>query len=181
MRIVAGELRGRTIVPPRNFEARPTTDFAKENLFNILSNRYDFQEDGFSFLDLFAGTGSISYEAASRGCSRVVCVEMNSVHLNFIRETTKKLGLAQVVQCVGGNVLVYLKSSMSEQFDIIFADPPYDMPDLDKIPETILGKNILKPEGLLVFEHSKNYDFSHIESYEQTRVYGSVNFSFFKP
>lgn len=179
MRIVAGELRGRKINPPQNFKARPTTDFAKENLFNILANRYDFEQ--VSLLDLFAGTGSISYEAASRGAERVVSVEMNAVHSNFIKETAANLGLSGVIQCVSSNVLIYLKSSQTEQFDIIFADPPYDMDGIDGLPMMILDKNILKPDGVLVFEHSKEYNFATCPNFEQTRKYGSVNFSFFRP
>lgn len=178
MRIVAGQYRGRTITPPESFRARPTTDFAKENLFNVLSNRYDFED--ISFLDLFSGTGSISYEAASRGAVRVMSVEMNPAHLNFIKDTVKRLAM-EAVQCVGSNVLVFLKSSFNEQFDIVFADPPYDMPQVDLLPEMILEKNIIKEGGILVFEHSAAYDFSSNAHFEQVRKYGSVNFSFFKP
>lgn len=179
MRIVAGELRGRTINPPASFKARPTTDFAKENLFNILANRYDFED--ISFLDLFAGTGSISYEAASRGCLRVMSVELNPAHISFIRQTSKDLKIDSAIQCVGSNVMVYLKSSFNESYDIIFADPPYDMPGVEQLPELILAKNIIKEGGVLVFEHSGSHNFSDNPHFEQTRRYGSVNFSFFKP
>lgn len=178
MRIVAGFHRGRTITPPPSFKARPTTDFAKENLFNVLNNMYDFAD--ISMLDLFAGTGSISYEASSRGCERVVAVEMNPNHLNFIRDTANKLKM-DGIQCVGSNVLVYLKSSFNEQFDIVFADPPYDMQGVDLLPDMILTKNIIKEDGVLVFEHSAAFDFSKHPQYAQTRRYGSVNFTFFNP
>ncbi|MEG0602213.1 MAG: 16S rRNA (guanine(966)-N(2))-methyltransferase RsmD [Mucinivorans sp.] len=179
MRIVAGEMRGRTITPPSNFSARPTTDFAKENLFNILANRYDFGE--VTFLDLFSGTGSISYEAASRGAQRVVSVELNAQHMSFIKEMVHKLGLDGLVQCVGSNVLSYLQGKQNECFDIIFADPPYDMEGVEQLPQMILAKNILNKGGLLVVEHSKKYDFSSEPNFEQMRKYGSVHFSFFTP
>lgn len=177
MRIVGGTHRGRIISPPSNFKARPTTDFAKENLFNMLTNYFDFEE--VSLLDLFSGTGSISYEAASRGAERVLSVEGNSLHQRFIANTIKSLGLDSI-QSVRSNVFTFLKSSFTEQFDVIFADPPYDLAELDTLPKLILDKGILREDGLLVFEHSADYDFSQNERFWQHRHYGSVNFSLFK-
>lgn len=176
MRIIAGTHRSRTITPPQHFKARPTTDFAKENLFNVLSNRYDF--DGISVLDLFSGTGSISFEAASRGASRVVSVEMNPLHQRFIAATARELGFETILP-IRTNVLIYLKSSVTEKFDIIFADPPYDMPGGDLIPDLVMGKDILNEDGLFVFEHSGAVDFSSHPNFELNKRYGSVNFSFF--
>lgn len=176
MRIVAGTHRGRTITPPSTFKARPTTDFAKENMFNILCNRYDFED--ISFLDLFSGTGSISFEAASRGAIRVVSVEMNPTHQKFIENTARNLSLDAIL-AVRTNVLIYLKSSVTEKFDIIFADPPYDMEGGEKIPDMVLEKGILKDGGLLVFEHSGVVDFSAHPAFELTKRYGSVHFTLF--
>lgn len=177
MRIVAGTHRGRIISPPTAFKARPTTDFAKENLFNSLNNLYDF--DDITFLDLFSGTGSISYEAASRGAKRVLSIEGNSAHKNFIDSTIKALKFS-TIEAVRSNVFTFLKSSFNEKFDIIFADPPYDMPELDSIPGLIFEKGLLNEDGLLIFEHSSQYDFSDSAHFWQLKRYGSVHFSFFR-
>ncbi len=176
MRIVSGRCRGRVIVPPAQLKARPTTDFAKENLFNVLSNRYDFEE--LTVLDLFSGTGSISYEFASRGSRRVVSIESNAVHQRFISETARKLSL-DAIQSVRTNVFVYLKHCR-EQFDLIFADPPYALEGVDGLPALILQGGWLKPDGIFILEHSKQKDFSSYPGFFERRVYGSVNFSFFK-
>lgn len=180
MRIVAGEFRGRTITPPASFKARPTTDFAKENLFNILANRYDF--DQVSLLDLFSGTGSISYEAVSRGAQKAVAVELYAPHAAFIRSMADKLGVADRLQCVGSNVWVYLNSpsaAAAGPFDMVFADPPYDMEGVERLPDEVLNRGLLAPDGVLVVEHSAAYDFSGHARFEQLRKYGSVHFSFF--
>lgn len=176
MRIVAGSHRGRIIAPPAAFKARPTTDFAKENLFNMLGNLY--QWESISLLDLFSGTGSISFEAASRGVERVLSVESNSAHQRFIAKTARELGLS-AVQSIRSNVFTFLKSSFNESFDIIFADPPYDMEDLRSIPQLILDKGIVSQQGVLIFEHSSDYNFSDAAHFRQCKRYGSVNFSFF--
>lgn len=176
MRIVSGVCRGRIINPPKNFSARPTTDFAKENLFNVLANRYDFED--ISVLDFFSGTGSISFEFASRGAKRVVSIEQSHIHQPFIAKCAKELKLDQIVS-IKTNVFVYLKSC-SEKFDIIFADPPYDLDGIDVLPDTIFSKNILTEDGIFIFEHSKLKDYSTHPNFFEHRVYGSVNFSFFK-
>ncbi len=178
MRIVAGTHRGRIITPPPTLKARPTTDFAKENLFNSLSNLYDWQD--VSFLDLFSGTGSLSYEAASRGAHRVLSVEGNSAHQRFISQTAKSLKL-DVIQSVRSNVFTFLKSSFTEKFDIVFADPPYDMDELETIPQLVLDKGLLSEDGVLVFEHSSSFDFSDHPNFSQMKRYGSVHFSLFLP
>lgn len=178
MRIVAGSHRGRIISPPPSFKARPTTDFAKENLFNSLSNLYDFEE--ISLLDLFSGTGSISFEAASRGAKRVLSVEMNAAHQHFIDQWARQLKLDKITS-IRSNVFTYLKSSFDEHFDIIFADPPYDMEGVETVPQLILDKGILNEDGLLVFEHSGDFSFTDHPNFWQAKHYGSVNFSFFKP
>lgn len=176
MRIVSGKYKGRTINPPRNLRARPTTDFAKENLFNVLTNLVDFEEC--DVLDLFSGTGSISYEFASRGARSVTSVEINAVHYNFIRQTALQLGIDNL-HPVKANVFLYLKSC-TKQFDIIFSDAPYDLEGSEEVIREVLERNLLRPDGLLIFEHSKKLDFSHYKEFWQLRSYGSVQFSFFK-
>ena len=176
MRIISGKYRGRTIVPPRNLRARPTTDFAKENLFNVLVNLVDFEE--LDVLDLFSGTGSISYEFASRGARSVTSVELNAVHHNFIRQTARELAFDNFY-AVKANVFLYLKSC-AKQFDLIFSDAPYDLDGSEEVVKLIFERDLLKEDGILVFEHSKDKDFSQHENFWQLRSYGSVQFSFFK-
>ena len=176
MRIISGKYRGRTIVPPRNLRARPTTDFAKENLFNVLGNLVDFEE--LDVLDLFSGTGSISYEFASRDARSVTSVEVNSVHHNFIRQTARDLKFENFI-AVKANVFLYLKSC-TKQFDLIFSDAPYDLEGSEEVIKLVLERNLLKDDGILIFEHSKDQNFSEHPNLWQTRSYGSVQFSFFK-
>lgn len=176
MRIISGQYKGRTINPPRNLRARPTTDFAKENLFNVLGNLVEFEEC--DVLDLFAGTGSISYEFASRGVKSITSVEINSVHHNFIRQTAALLGIKNLF-AVKANAFLYLRSC-PKQFDIIFSDAPYDLEGAEQVIDLVLEGNLLHDEGFLVFEHSKGKDFSTHPNFWQQRSYGSVQFSFFK-
>lgn len=176
MRIISGKYRGRTIVPPRNLKARPTTDFAKENLFNVLGNIVDFEEC--DVLDLFSGTGSISYEFASRGARSVTSVEINPVHYNFIRHTAQQLGFEHFY-AVKANAFLYLKSC-TKQFDVIFSDAPYDLEGSEEVIRQVLERGLLREKGLLIFEHSKKMDFSTYPEFWQLRSYGSVQFSFFK-
>ena len=176
MRIITGQYKGRHFDIPRTFKARPTTDFAKENIFNVLQGYIDF-EDAVA-LDLFAGTGSISLELVSRGCSRVVSVEADRDHANFIRQCFKKLDDESDL-LIRGDVFRFIKSC-KQQYDLIFADPPYALPTLPTIPQLILGKGMLRPGGLLVFEHGKHNDFSDVPGFIEHRAYGSVNFSLFR-
>lgn len=176
MRIISGRYRGRTIVPPRNLRARPTTDFAKENLFNVLGNLVDFEE--LDVLDLFSGTGSISYEFASRDAKSVTSVEVNSVHHNFIRQTARDLKFENFY-AVKANVFLYLKSC-TKKFDLIFSDAPYDLEGSEEVIRLVFERELLAEDGILIFEHSKDQDVSNIPHYWQTRSYGSVQFSFFK-
>ncbi len=162
-------------MPPRNLRARPTTDFAKENLFNVLGNMVDF--DGLHVLDLFAGTGSISYEFASRGARSVTAVEINAVHYAFIRRTASELGFRGLYP-VKANVFNYLRACM-RQFDIVFSDAPYDLPGSEEVISLVFERKLLKEDGLLIFEHSKGHDFSAHPHFLQTRNYGSVQFSMF--
>ena len=176
MRIISGSCGGRTINPPKNLRARPTTDFAKENLFNVLGNIVDFE--GIDVLDLFAGTGSISYEFASRGAASVTSVEINAVHYNFIRATAKSFGLTNI-HPVKANVFLYLKSC-AKKYDVIFSDAPYDLEGSESVVDMVLDKGLLKAGGIFIFEHSKNNDFSSHPRFSRLRSYGSVQFSIFE-
>lgn len=175
MRIVSGQYRGRTIAPPKNFNARPTTDFAKEALFNIISVNFDVEE--VSALDLFSGTGGISFEFASRGCRSVDSVELNFAHHAFIKKTAQELKLSHM-RCVKQNAFLYLASCKST-YDIIFADPPYDLEGIERVHAATFQKQLLKPKGWLILEHSKGKDLSGLEHFKELRSYGSVNFSIF--
>lgn len=177
MRIVGGNFRSRRFNPPANIKARPTTDFARENLFNVLENRMDFEE--IRALDLFAGTGAISFELLSRGCPSVVCVEAHSIQYNFIKKVMHELCVTDSLTPVKGDVFRFIHSS-SAVFDFIFADPPYDLADLPKIPRLILDSSLLSEEGWFVLEHSRKDDFSSLPEFDHKRTYGSVNFSFFR-
>lgn len=176
MRIISGSHRGRLIAPPANLKARPTTDFAKENLFNVISNFYDYE--GLTVLDLFSGTGSISYEFASRGAAEITAVEINPAHVNFINSTASKLGFEQI-NVVHANCFLYVKAC-ERKFDVIFADPPYDIEGSDELPRLIVERELLTDRGTLIMEHSANLDFSDYPLFTQKRKYGSVNFSIFE-
>ena len=182
MRIITGKYKGRHFDIPRTFKARPTTDFAKENIFNVLVQYVDF--DGAEALDLFSGTGSISLELVSRGCSRVVCVELDRDHHRFIQDCMKKLTansqepIANIIP-IRGDVFRFLKSC-KQQFDFIFADPPYALKELATLPDLVFERQVLKEEALFVLEHGKDYDFSEHPHFVEHRQYGSVNFSLFR-
>ena len=175
MRIITGKYKGRHFDIPRTFKARPTTDFAKENIFNVLTSYLDFE--GTTALDLFSGTGSITLELLSRGCSRVVSVELDRDHHRFICECVKKLG-DEACLPLRGDVFRFIKSC-KQQYDFIFADPPYALKELPTIPDLIFEKGLLKEGGVFVFEHGKDYDFSGHPNFSEHRSYGSVNFSIF--
>ena len=176
MRIITGIYKGRHFDIPRSFKARPTTDFAKENIFNVMSGYMDFE--GATALDLFSGTGSISLELLSRGCERVVSVELDRDHHRFISECLKKLD-TQACLPLRGDVFRFIKSCR-QQFDFIFADPPYALKELPQIPDLVLDKGLLKEGGVFVFEHGKNCDFSQHPRFVEHRSYGSVNFTLFQ-
>ncbi|MBQ7421352.1 MAG: RsmD family RNA methyltransferase, partial [Prevotella sp.] len=167
---------GRHFDIPRSFKARPTTDFAKENLFNVLNGYIDF--DNATALDLFAGTGSISLELLSRGCRQVVSVEKDRDHATFISQCLKKINATNDL-LIRGDVFRFVKTCR-QKFDFIFADPPYALKELPEIPSIIFEKELLKENGIFVFEHGKEYDFSDNVHFAEHRQYGSVNFSVFK-
>lgn len=176
MRVITGIYKGRHFDVPRWFKARPTTDFAKENLFNVLRAYMDFEE--VSALDLFGGTGSISLELLSRGCRRVVTVEKDRRHFSFIEQCSKKLGDA-AWQPLCGDVLKFVERC-GESFDLVFADPPYALPELPELPQRVLESRLLADGGLFVLEHGKDHRFDSHPSFVEHRAYGSVNFSFFR-
>ena len=176
MRVVSGKYRRRRFDVPKTFKARPTTDFAKENLFNVLSNYIDF--DGVDALDLFAGTGSITIELLSRGCRKVVSVEKDNMHYSFIKKVLSELKDTDCV-LLRSNVFSFL-SKTSDTFDFVFADPPYALKELADIPDIVMGhEGLLSDGGIFVLEHGKDYDFSSHRDFFCHKSYGSVNFSFF--
>jgi 16S rRNA (guanine(966)-N(2))-methyltransferase RsmD len=176
MRIIGGIYKSRIFRPGKNFKARPTTDFARENLFNILDNRYNFENK--RVLDLFSGTGSISFEFASRGCVNITSVELDRFHYNFICSVIENLSIKGIVRAINTDVFRFIGRS-NEQYDIIFADPPYELKRLAEIPDLILNSKLLCSEGLLILEHGKTNDFSSHPFFSELRTYGSVHFSFF--
>ncbi len=176
MRIITGKYKGRHFEIPRSFKARPTTDFAKENIFNVLIQYVDLKEA--TALDLFSGTGSITLELLSRGCSQVISVEMDRDHHRFICECLKKLDTQACIP-LRADVFRFMKSC-HQQFDFIFADPPYALKEIPTIPDLIFGKELLKEGGLFILEHGKDHDFSQHPHFVEHRSYGSVNFSLFR-
>ncbi len=176
MRIVSGKFRGRHLTPPSNITARPTTDFAKESLFNVLAGYLDLTDA--TALDLFSGTGSISFECVSRGCSHVSGVEMSERHIAFIKKTAAELHIDNL-RIYRSDVFRFLDVN-AEMFDFIFADPPYQMPEIATIPDRIFAKNRLRTDGVFVLEHGKNNSFDTHPHFVEPRNYGNVHFSFFK-
>jgi len=175
MRVISGIYKHRKFEIPRTFSARPTTDFAKEGLFNVLANRIDLEDA--TALDLFAGTGSISIELVSRGCSKVVSVEMEPAHYNFITKVMNTVGTTKCLP-VRTDVFKYIEKCPT-QFDFIFADPPYQLENLATIPSLIFERGLLAPDGLFVLEHGSKNNFSDDPHFIDMKVYGSVHFSFF--
>ena len=175
MRIIRGSHKGKKIVAPNNLQVRPTTDFAKESLFNILENY--FHLDTVTVWDLFAGTGNISYEFAARGAEKVIAVDVLDICVNFINKTAQNLSFNQLT-ALKMNAITFLERN-NQAVNIIFADPPYDWDKYDRIPELIFEKKLLLPNGFLVIEHDINVDFQSHPKFYQLRTYGKVNFSIF--
>lgn len=177
MRIITGLYKSRKIVAPKNLPVRPTTDMAKESLFNILNNHFYF--DAISVLDLFAGTGNISYEFASRGTEQITCVDQDFGCIKFINETAKAFNMP--IQTIKSDVFKFLEKSVL-QTNIIFADPPYEFSDeqFAKIRELVFQNNLLLDDGLLVMEHSKHTDLSSLNNFSYSKSYGGCMFSFFE-
>lgn len=176
MRIISGQYGKRRIQTPKNLKLRPTTDQAKEALFNIFNNRFYYDE--LKVMDLFAGTGGISYEFISRGVQSVTCVESNLIHFKFITSVKKDLDMQNLFP-VKTDVYKFLDYN-KEPYSLIFADPPFDMAETDELPSLIFAGNHLTEDGVLVLEHSDKKDFSENEYFSEVRKYGKVHFSFFE-
>ena len=176
MRIIGGKLKGKSILPPAGYKARPTTDFAKEGLFNVLGNEYEFE--GLKVLDLFGGSGSIAYEFASRGAARVYCVEMVRENASFIKKEAERLGLGNFT--MGRDNVFDFLPICKEKFDLIFADPPYNIDGLETIPDRVLSRDILHPGCYFILEHGDEHSFREHPLFKKEKVYGRVHFSFFE-
>lgn len=176
MRIVSGEFKGRHFFPPKNLVARPTTDIAKEGLFDILSHRLDIED--ITVYDMFGGTGGISLEFASRGCEHVTLTELNGVNYAFIRKVIEELKV-RTIQTYKTDAFRFVQNT-KQKFDLVFADPPYDLPKLPEIPDLIFEKELLNEGGVLILEHPKDFDFSQHSHFSEHRKYGHVNFTFFE-
>lgn len=176
MRIITGKYGGRKINPPVKMPyTRPTTDVAKEGLFNVIQHRIDFQ--GMKTLDLFGGTGSISYELASRGAEDLTIVEKDNAMFDFIRKTATSLKIENM-KFVKVDVFKFLQYC-TNQYDFIFAGPPYALTTIDELPKIIIDKNLLLPEGWFVLEHTPRNDYKQFEKYSFEKNYGTTIFSVF--
>ncbi|MEI6348992.1 MAG: RsmD family RNA methyltransferase [Bacteroidota bacterium] len=175
MRIICGAHKGKRIIAPESLPVRPTTDMAKESLFNVLNNYFYF--DGIEVLDLFAGTGNISYEFAARGAVHVLAVDINAKCVDFISKTSKNLNFENLT-VIKAETFQYIKTT-GRKFNVIFADPPYDMEGAAKLPDAVFDRNLLKEDGWFVLEHSERIDFSQHPNFFQMRKYGRVHFSAF--
>ena len=178
MRIISGNLKGRNIIAPANLPVRPTTDFAKEGLFNMLQSKLEKEYEDMQILDLFCGTGNITYEFASRGCSRITCVEVDFKCYEFIRNTLKKFELNDC-KVVRNDVFLFLKICKIK-FDLIFADPPYELKNISQIHTMVFEKQLLNAGGILVIEHGTATNLSKLQHFIEKRTYGNVNFSIFE-
>ena len=177
MRIVGGIFGGRRFNPPARIPARPTTELAKEGLFNMLSNIIDFE--GIKALDLFGGTGSICYELASRGATDLTIVERDPASLDFIKKTAKDLDIADQLHIIRGDVFKFMKQS-TNQYDLIFADPPYALANIDELPLLVFEKNMLLPDGIFIMEHTLRNDYQQHPHFLRMKNYGTTIFTFFK-
>ncbi|MCS4226228.1 16S rRNA (guanine(966)-N(2))-methyltransferase RsmD [Sphingobacterium sp. BIGb0165] len=175
MRIIGGKIGGLRLNPPTNLPVRPTTDIAKEALFNILQNRLEF--DGLNCLDLFAGTGNISFELASRGVEHVDSVDLHFKCVQYIADTAKKMKLEQI-NARKADVFKFMTSCKST-YDLIFADPPYDIPKLPQLPKLVFDNNLLNNNGLLIVEHPSTRQMEEHPNFIETRKYGYSSFSFY--
>jgi 16S rRNA (guanine966-N2)-methyltransferase len=176
MRIVGGIFGGRRFSPPAGIPARPTTEMAKEGLFNMLNNMIDLE--GLKTLDIFGGTGSVSYELASRGATDLTVVEKDATSVEFIRKAAKDLGIEDKLRIVRGDAFKFIKTNTS-QFDFIFADPPYALPNMDALPVLVFEKKMLLPGGIFVLEHSRRNDYGQHPHFLRMKNYGTTVFTFF--
>jgi 16S rRNA (guanine966-N2)-methyltransferase len=176
LRIISGTYKGRYIPVPRNFKARPTTDFARVGLFNVLANTYDFS--GLMVLDLFAGTGIVGLEFVSRGAARVDMVDIDARTTGFLQRTARLLG-TENIRVIRADVTQYLRQSRTT-YDLVFADPPYDLDIIPSLPDLVFNAEILVEEGWFILEHGKKNAFAHHPQFLEMRKYGNVHFSIFE-
>lgn len=174
MRIIGGNLGGRRFSPPPNIPARPTTDLAREGLFNILNNLTEL--DGITALDLFGGTGGVSYELVSRGAARVTAVEQDAQSVAFMKKTAESFRIADTLQVIRGDVFRFLHAA-APVYDLVFADPPYALPRLPELPDRMIEK--LAPGGVAVLEHDGRHDFGQHPHFLRAKAYGDTIFTFF--
>lgn len=177
MRIISGRYRGKRLIAPKKLPVRPTTDMAKESLFNILNNQFYIEE--IKVLDLFAGTGNISFEFASRGANSITAVDSHAGCIKYVSKINEELDFN--IDIIRSDVFQYLKRTV-DKFDVIFADPPYNL-DLEKfqqIPESVFTNTLLQEDGLLIIEHSPQTNLSDLPNFKEQRKYGSSIFSFFQ-
>lgn len=182
-RIISGQWKAKRISAPKNFDVRPTTDFAKEALFSIIENRFRFDFGSISVLDLFAGIGSLSLEFTSRGCKDLTSVEMNAKHAAFISTTSRELEMDSQINVSRADVFEYLKKNRNRKtYELIVADPPFEMevPKYEELISLVLNNNYLKENGVFILEHQSRTKLQH-PNLTDTRKYGNVSFSFFKP
>lgn len=177
MRIIRGIFGRRRFDPPANIKARPTTDFARENIFNVIENIIDIEDT--TVLDLFAGTGAISFEFLSRGAKHVTSVEKAGPQIQFIKKVASQLDILDKISIIRADALKYINCA-DTSFDIIFADPPYDMAGFAEIPQKIISSPLVRKGTLFIIEHNRTHDFSHLPGFIDHRTYGSVNFSIFR-
>jgi 16S rRNA (guanine966-N2)-methyltransferase len=175
LRIISGKYKGRLIRPPGNLPVRPTTDFAKTGLFNIIDNKFDLES--YDCLDLFSGTGSISLELASRGCKHITSIDMDQKCVVFLRKTSEELGIKNLIAHRSDALLFLKKTPMN--FNLIFADPPFDLKVHEEMHQLIFEKKLLKPDGVFIMEHSSREVFDQLTGFSYSRKYGNVTFSFF--
>ncbi|MES2110171.1 MAG: 16S rRNA (guanine(966)-N(2))-methyltransferase RsmD [Bacteroidota bacterium] len=175
MRIIGGKLRGLRLNPPKNLPVRPTTDLAKEALFNILQNKIEFED--IRVLDLFSGTGGISMEFASRGAAQVISVDRSIHCVNYLKDTARQHGLTNI-KVYKDDVFKYLQLE-TDKFDLVFADPPYDLNRIPELPKVIFEGELLLPGGLLIVEHQSMQNLSNHTAFSEQRKYGHSSFSFF--
>jgi 16S rRNA (guanine966-N2)-methyltransferase len=175
LRIISGTHRGRKMTAPKSLPVRPTTDYAKESLFNILNNHLDIE--GINALDLFSGTGNISFELASRGAKNVTAVDSNAKCCSFTKDRAVEFGFENI-RTIKSNAFTFIKG-MAGKYQFIFADPPYDMEGTNTLPALIFERGLLEPGGILVIEHGRETDLSQLEHFQEKRIYGNVNFSMF--
>jgi len=177
VRIIRGNLKSRRFSIPKNFPSRPTTDFAKEGLFNLLENQYDIEE--MKVLDLCAGTGNISFEFVSRDIGHVTCVDKDFNCVKFIRQTSIDFGIEDKMDIIKADIILFLKKT-DLTFDIIFSDPPYDVKFHDQIAQIVFERKLLNEDGILIIEHGRHTQLQKIPQFDTMRPYGNVYFSFFK-